>query len=65
MRNREILSRINTQVLEVLWQSSGSNFIFLGHIGSICGWGAKIPHTLQPKDQNIKLKQYCDRFNKD
>ena len=25
----------------------------------------KIPHALQPKDQNIKHKQYCNRLNKD
>ena len=26
---------------------------------------AKIPHALQSKDQNIKHKQCCNRFNKD
>ena len=34
-----------------------------------CGFnpwsGAKIPHVLQPKSQNIKQKQYCNKFNKD
>ena len=34
-------------------------------VGSIPGWGAKIPHALWPKNQNIKLKQYCNKFNKD
>ena len=29
------------------------------------GQGAKIPHALQPKNQNIKQKQYCNKFNKD
>ena len=32
---------------------------------SIPGGGAKIPHALQPKNQNIKQKQYCNKFNKD
>ena len=34
--------------------------------GSIPGWGTKIPHALWPKkNQNIKQKQYCNKFNKD
>ena len=33
--------------------------------GLIPGWGAKIPHALQPKNQNMKQKQYCNKFNKD
>ena len=33
--------------------------------GSIPGQGAKIPHDLWPKNQNIKQKQYCNKFNKD
>ena len=32
---------------------------------SIPGWGAKISCTLRPKNQNIKQKQYCNKFNKD
>ena len=36
-----------------------------GGAGSIPGRGAKIPHASQPKNQNIKQKQYCNRFNKD
>ena len=36
-----------------------------GGAGSIPGWGAKIPHALQPKKQNIKQKQDCNKFNKD
>ena len=35
-----------------------------GGRGSIPGQGAKIPHALQPKNQNIKHKQYCNKFNK-
>ena len=31
----------------------------------ILGWGAKIPHALWPKNQNIKQEQYCNKFNKD
>ena len=33
--------------------------------GSIPGQGAKIPHASGPKNQNIKWKQYCNKFNKD
>ena len=34
-------------------------------VGSIPGWGAKIPCALWSKNQNIKQKQYCNKFNKD
>ena len=36
-----------------------------GCAGSIPGWGANIPHDSRPKNQNIKQKQYCNKFNKD
>ena len=35
-----------------------------GVLGSSPGWGAEIPHALRPKNQNIKWKQYCNKFNK-
>ena len=34
-----------------------------GDASSIPDLGAKIPHALQPKNQN--MKQYCNKFNKD
>ena len=36
-----------------------------GSEASIPGWTAKIPHAMWPKHQNIKEKQYCNKFNKD
>ena len=30
-----------------------------GGAGSVSGQGAKIPHALKPKSQNIKQNQYC------
>ena len=46
------------------WQSSGQDFASsAGGTGSIPG--AEIPHALGPKNQNIKQKQYCNKFNKD
>ena len=36
-----------------------------GGAGSIPVWGAKIPHAPWSKNQNIKQKQYCNKFNKD
>ena len=36
-----------------------------GGAGLLPGWGAKIPHALGAKNQNIKQKQYCNKFNKD
>ena len=36
-----------------------------GREGSTPGPGAKILHGSGPKKQNIKQKQYCNKFNKD
>ena len=33
--------------------------------GSTLGQGAVIPHAFWPKSQNIKQKQYCNKFSKD
>ena len=36
-----------------------------GDAALIPGQGAKIPHALGLKNQKIKQKQYCNKFNKD
>ena len=36
-----------------------------GDADLIPGQGAKIPHALRPKTQNMKQKYYCKTFNKD
>ena len=36
-----------------------------GGVGSIPGGETKIPHASRPKNQNIKQKQYGNKFNKD
>ena len=36
-----------------------------GGVDLIPGQGAKVPHASRPKNQNIKQKQYCNKFNKD
>ena len=36
-----------------------------GGAGLIPGRGAKIPHASRPKNQNIKQKQNCNKFNED
>ena len=36
-----------------------------GGTGLIPGWGARIPHASWPKNQNMRQKQCCSRFNKD
>ena len=33
--------------------------------GSIAGRRAKIPNASRPKNQNVKQRQYCNKFNKD
>ena len=34
-------------------------------VGSIPGRGAEMSCVLQPKSQNIKQKQYCNKFSRD
>ena len=36
-----------------------------GGEGLIPDWGTKIPCALQTKNQNMKQKQHCNKFNKD
>ena len=36
-----------------------------GGASLIPGQGIKIPNASQPKNQNIKQKQYCNKVNKD
>ena len=36
-----------------------------GDVGLIPGQGAKIQHASWTKNQSIKLKQYCNKSNKD
>ena len=36
-----------------------------GGASLIPGQGAKIPYASRPKNQNIKQKQYRNKFNKD
>ena len=36
-----------------------------GGSGSIPGWGAKMEHASWPKNQSIRQKQHCNKFNKD
>ena len=36
-----------------------------GAVSLIPGQGGKIPHASQPKNQNMKWKQYCNRLKKD
>ena len=36
-----------------------------GSVNFVPNQGAEIPLALQPKKQNIKWKQYCNKFNKD
>ena len=36
-----------------------------GDVDLIPGQGAKILHASWPEKQNVKQKQYCNKFNKD
>ena len=36
-----------------------------GGTGSVLSGRAKIPHASESKNQNMKQKQYCNKFNKD
>ena len=47
--------------LVVQWLTSPSSAV---EASLIPGWGAKISHASQPKNQNLKQKEYCNKFNK-
>ena len=52
------------------WDFPGSPVVKIlpsnaGGEGSLPGQEAKIPHALWPKKQNVKQKQYWNKFNKD
>ena len=48
------------------WQSSGSDLASNAEsAGLIPSWGIKTPHASGSKNQNIKKKQYCNKFNID
>ena len=52
----------------MLWDFLGGLMILVlpsADAGLIPDWDAKIPHALQPKNQNINQKQYCTKLNKD
>ena len=36
-----------------------------GGVGLIPGRGAQVLHAFWPKNQNLKQKPYCNKFNKD
>ena len=55
---------------EMLWGFPGGPVVNTspsnaGGEGSIPDWGTEIPHTLRPRNQNIKQKHHCNQFNKD
>ena len=45
-----------------MFKTSPSN---AGNTASIPGWGSEIPHASWPKNQNVKQKEYCNKFNED
>ena len=60
----EVSDRLNS------WDLPGSPLVKsspfnAGDMGLIPDQRARIPHDSWPKNQNIKQKQYCNKFNKD
>ena len=58
------------QKIRLFWNSPGGPVVkaLLSSswgVGLIPGGWAKIPHASRPKAQNIKQKQYCNKFNED
>ena len=47
------------------WEGQWFRFHLPVCAGLVPGGGAKIPGAFWPKKQNIKQKQYCNKFNKD
>ena len=58
LRNRTLGTFPSGPVVQTLPSNAGDG-------GSIPGGGPEIPHASRPKNQNIKQKQYCNKFNKD
>ena len=55
---------------ETCWEFLGCPVVktspsYTGGVGLIPGQAAMIPHASWPKNQNIKQKQYCNKFNKE
>ena len=50
--------------LTAQWMMTTSSSSARG-MGLIPGRGAKLPHASRPKNQNIKQKQHCNKFNKE
>ena len=70
IRYSSSLSTVHCHLKDTHWDFPGDPVVKTspsnaGGVGSFPGWGAKIPHASQPKTQNIKQKQYCNKFNKD
>ena len=49
---------------ELVVKNLSANAGDIRDMGLIPIWGAKIPHASRPKHQNIKQKQYYNKFNK-
>ena len=67
--HRQCNTRVWKHFLKLFWDLfSGDPVKTLpsnaGGASLISGWGAKIPHVSLPKNQDIKLKQYCNKFTK-
>ena len=60
-------SRVDQVGTSLMVQQLKLHFPIHEGVGSIPGQRAKIPHTLwtKVKTQNIKYKQYCNKFHKD
>ena len=60
-------SRVDQVGTSLMVQQLKLHFPIHEGVGSIPGQRAKIPHTLwtKIKTQNIKYKQYCNKFHKD
>ena len=65
----EVCAELQIQERVRLWDFPGSPVVKIlpsnaGGAGSTLSQGAKIPHASWPKKQNIKQKQYCNKFKK-
>ena len=57
-------------IIKIFWDFSSSPVVKTlpspaESVGSIPDQGAKTPHALGPKNQDLKQKQYCNKFNED
>ena len=65
VEQRDLFEKLVNTGTSLVVQWLGLCLPMQGGAGFIPGWETEIPHAGGPKKQNIKQKQYCNKFHKD